>query len=43
MKYELGIEVLGALPMLSNSRGSVDKLIIESAKEEWGEDLVLKQ
>ena len=31
MKYELGIEVLGALPMLSNSRGSVDKLIIESA------------
>ena len=42
MKYELGIEVLGALPMLSNSRGSVDKLIIESAKEEWGEDLVFE-
>ena len=42
MKYEPGIEVLGALPMLSNSRGSVDKLIIESAKEEWGEDLVFE-
>lgn len=42
MKYELGIEVLGALPMLSNSRGSVDKLIIESAREEWGEDLVFE-
>lgn len=42
MKYELDIEVLGALPMLSNSRGSVDKLIIESAKEEWGEDLVFE-
>ncbi|RZI47849.1 ParA family protein [Lactococcus kimchii] len=42
MKYDLGIEVLGALPMLSNSRGSVDKLIIESAKEEWGEDLVFE-
>ena len=42
MKYDLDIEVFGALPMLSNSRGTVDKLIIESAKEEWGEELVFR-
>lgn len=39
-QYDLPIEVLGFLPMLHDRRGTVDQLIIDSAKEEFGDDLV---
>lgn len=40
MQYDLPIEVLGVIPMLHDRRGSVDKLIIDSAKQNFGDDLV---
>lgn len=40
MQYDLPIEVLGVIPMLHDRRGSVDKLIIDSAKQNFGDELV---
>ncbi|MFT8610029.1 MAG: ParA family protein [Liquorilactobacillus nagelii] len=39
-QYDLPVEVLGFLPMLHDRRGAVDQLVIDSAKEEFGDDLV---
>ncbi|WP_034991542.1 ParA family protein [Liquorilactobacillus vini] len=39
-QYDLPVEVLGFLPMLHDRRGAVDQLVIDSAKEEFGSDLV---
>lgn len=41
-KYDLPVEVLGFLPMLQDKHGSVDKFIIDSAKEEFGDDMIFK-
>lgn len=39
-KYALPIELLGVLFMLHDSRGSVDKFIMESAEKEFGKDII---
>ena len=39
-KYDLPIELLGVLFMLHDSRGSVDKFIMESAEKEFGKDII---
>lgn len=37
-KYDLSIEILGILPMLSDKRGAVDKRILEDARNSFGDD-----
>jgi len=39
-KYNLDIDVLGILPVLQNKKGSVDKAMLDSVKQTFGEDLV---
>ncbi|MHA6973949.1 ParA family protein [Levilactobacillus brevis] len=39
-KYKLDIEVIGILPMLHDARNGVDQTIIQSAKDEFGEENV---
>ncbi|WP_353486094.1 ParA family protein [Apilactobacillus xinyiensis] len=39
-EYDLSIEVIGILPMLHDGRSTVDKVIIEDAKKEFGEESV---
>ena len=39
-EYQLDIEVLGILPMLHDARNGVDQTIIQSAKDEFGEENV---
>ncbi|WP_125583084.1 ParA family protein [Lacticaseibacillus suibinensis] len=39
-KYDVGLEVIGVLPMLHDARSGVDQTIIATAKEEFGEDNV---
>lgn len=38
--YQLDIEVIGILPMLHDARNGVDQTIIQSAKDEFGEENV---
>lgn len=42
-KYNLSLEILGFLPMLTNRRGSVDELIIDAAKQKYGDDNIFKE
>jgi cellulose biosynthesis protein BcsQ len=39
-EYQLDIEVIGILPMLHDARNGVDQTIIQSAKDEFGEENV---
>lgn len=39
-EYKLDIEVIGILPMLHDARNGVDQTIIQSAKDEFGEENV---
>ncbi|KZU81099.1 ParA family protein (plasmid) [Lactiplantibacillus plantarum subsp. plantarum] len=39
-EYQLNIEVIGILPMLHDARNGVDQTIIQSAKDEFGEENV---
>lgn len=39
-QYDLPVEIIGFLAVLSEKRNSVDKLILQSAKEEFGEDII---
>lgn len=39
-QYQLNIEVIGILPMLHDARNGVDQTIIQSAKDEFGEENV---
>lgn len=39
-EYQLDIEIIGILPMLHDARNGVDQTIIQSAKDEFGEENV---
>lgn len=39
-EYNLPIEIVGFLPTLVDKRGSVDKLILEAARKEFGDDMI---
>ncbi|MGX5378222.1 ParA family protein [Ligilactobacillus sp. LYQ135] len=41
-QYNLPVEVIGILAVLSEKRSPVDKLILKSAAEEFGEDILFK-
>lgn len=41
-QYDVPIEIIGILPMLSDKRGSVDKRVLEDAKNSFGEDSIFK-
>lgn len=41
-KYNLAVEVLGILPALTDKRGSVDKMVLASARQEFGEENMFK-
>ena len=41
-QYSLPVEIIGFLAVLSEKRNSVDQLILQSAKDEFGEDIIFQ-